>query len=164
MSDLHQPPLKTDAEITIRPAVESDWPELCHIYGEVRREQFPWVDPGSIREHDLYADAAGEAVHVLCHQGFPVGFVSVWEPDRFIHHLYLARDFQGRGLGGLLLDFAVSTQPGTFRLKCVEENHRAARFYQRKGWTVVEIGQSAEGVFLLMESPKKAVENGKWLD
>ena len=80
-------------------AQPADWPELERIYRETRLARFDWMRPERIEASTLARDAEGEAVYVAREAGRVSGFVSVWSPDRFVHHLYVdaARDFYLRG-------------------------------------------------------------------
>lgn len=142
----------------IRSVTDADWESISEIYNSVRREQFPWISHGAINADDVLRDTDGEDVHVGFEGEQLVGFVSVWRPDSFIHHLFVALPFQGHGVGEQLLRFACDTYPSPLRLKCVKVNERAVRFYDRNRWIVVDEGTSEDGVFLLMEysKPNKA--------
>jgi GNAT superfamily N-acetyltransferase len=126
-----------------------EWPELERIYRETRLARFVWLRPARISASTLKHDAEG--IYVAREAGRPVGFVSVWAQDAFVHHLYVDRGRQGRGTGSALLDFASARHPGTLRLKCVEQNHAAREFYLRRGWRVIDRGRSEDGDYLLME-------------
>lgn len=140
----------------IAPATAADWPELNRIYRDVRRRHFHWLPAERIGPNDLDRDAAGEVVHVAREAGAILGFISVWAPDRFIHHLYIDTARQSRGAGSRLLDFALRSYPAPLRLKCVAQNERARRFYLHRGWSVIGGGLSEDGNYLLLESPAVA--------
>lgn len=87
----------------------------------------------------------GEGVHVAVSGGTPVGFVSVWPADRFIHHLYVLPRYQGNGVGSALLRTCETTYGLPLSLKCDTCNERAQRFYRNKGWVSVEKGVGPDG-------------------
>ncbi|HDZ9270902.1 TPA: GNAT family N-acetyltransferase, partial [Vibrio cholerae] len=60
--------------------------------------------------------------------GNVVGFISIWEPDNFVHHLYLATEYQGQGVGSMLLNCA-KMKYGNLSLKCMVQNQKALNFY-----------------------------------
>ncbi len=132
-------------------AQPADWPELERIYRETRLARFDWMRPERIEASTLARDAEGEAVYVAREAGRVSGFVSVWAPDRFVHHLYVDAARQRLGVGAALLEFAARRHPGALRLKCVERNQAARDFYLRGGWRVIDRGQSDDGDYLLME-------------
>ena len=67
--------------------------------------------------------------------GDPVGVAAVdWE---WLHGFYVVPREWGRGVAPLLHDAAVAIIAegnDEARLWCLEENHRARRFYERRGW------------------------------
>ena len=56
-----------------------------------------------------------------------------------LDHLYVAPQLQGRGLGTLLLDAAKEESAGRLRLHVFQRNLSARRFYQRRGFSLVEL-------------------------
>lgn len=137
----------------IRPATPDDEPALSRIYNEVRRAQFPWVDAAGISEGDFKRDSEDEEVFVEELDGVVLGFIAIWVPDSFVHHLFVALEHQGRGTGGRLLEFAQRRYAWPLHLKCVEANERALAFYKKRGGVVLDRGTSHEGEYLLMEMP-----------
>jgi GNAT superfamily N-acetyltransferase len=109
--------------------------------------------PGAVKARaDFLRDTEGEALFVAVgNNGDPHGFISVWEPEAFIHHLYVRQDSRGRGVGGLLMEFVRDRIPMPWRLKCVRANARAIAFYLGRGWVEVGSGIGDEGPFALME-------------
>ena len=63
-----------------------------------------------------------------------IGFVSVWLPENFIHHLYVQPEYQGIGAGPGLLNHVVSSNPDPWKLKCSERNVKDRAFYRCLGW------------------------------
>ena len=64
-----------------------------------------------------------------------MGFVSVWQPENFIHHLYTAQTHRGHGVGTALIN-EVRKRLGTpLGLKCGANNIKAQKFYENAGWT-----------------------------
>jgi ribosomal protein S18 acetylase RimI-like enzyme len=53
---------------------------------------------------------------------------------RYLDQLFVAPDYQGRGLGRRLLAFTHQHLPDEIRLRCVRENDRAWRWYEREGF------------------------------
>jgi len=129
-----------------------DWPDLERIYRETRRACFCWMSPERIESARLAEDAAGEVLYVARDEAGRVrGFVSVWAPDRFVHHLFVDLAERGRGVGSALLAFAAECHPGALRLKCAEGNLAARAFYLARGWRVIDRGRAEDGDYLLME-------------
>ena len=80
--------------------------------------------------------------HRILVDGVAAGCVATWaEPPHAwrIEHFYLAPAYQGRGLGGAVLQRIVQTAPAdvtTFRVGALKESD-ANRFYQRHGFRQV---------------------------
>jgi ribosomal protein S18 acetylase RimI-like enzyme len=65
------------------------------------------------------------------------GFASV--RSGVLEHLYVAPHLQGRGLGTLLLAAAKEENPRSLRLHVFQRNLSARRFYEGRGFTLVEL-------------------------
>lgn len=119
----------------------------------VRRDAGPLRGNSSLAPDDFDRETAGESVLVACDQAQVVGFVSVWTPDHFIHHLHVDPAFQRQGVGRELLR-SLPGWPGTsYRLKCLTANGPALAFYAANGFTQVGEGAAGRERFLLLESP-----------
>ncbi len=55
-------------------------------------------------------------------------------PLKYLDQLFVAPQYQGRGLGSGLLAFARQQLPDEIHLRCVRENERAWRWYEREGF------------------------------
>jgi GNAT superfamily N-acetyltransferase len=105
---------------------------------ETRRAEWEgWLAEGGDRRHTLLAERSGE----------PVAFCTLRMPSRDpgegpevaeIPALYAHPEAIGAGVGTVLLEVAVERLRGRgFResiLWMLEGNHRAAAFYERRGW------------------------------
>jgi ribosomal protein S18 acetylase RimI-like enzyme len=65
------------------------------------------------------------------------GFASVH--NGVLEHLYVLPRLQGQGLGTLLLVAARHENPSGLRLHVFQRNRAARRFYQRRGFKLVEL-------------------------
>ncbi|MDB6135168.1 MAG: family acetyltransferase [Verrucomicrobiales bacterium] len=92
--------------IIIRPATPADLPVLAGIFLSSRQHAFPWEDASSFQTGDFDAQREGEVIRLAedASTGQPLGFISVWTPERFIHHLFVDPDRLGQGVGRRLLD------------------------------------------------------------
>jgi GNAT superfamily N-acetyltransferase len=81
----------------------------------------------------------------------PEGFVSVWEPDAFIHHLYVRNGSRGKGIATKLLNSLANQLPKPWRLKCVRANAAAIAFYLGHGWLEVSSGVGEDGPYAVLE-------------
>jgi len=55
-------------------------------------------------------------------------------PMRYLDQLFVAPQYQGRSLGRGLLAFTRQQLPDEIHLRCVRENERAWRWYEREGF------------------------------
>jgi len=111
-----------------------------------------WMSEAMKARADFDRDTEGERLFVVECGGEVLGFVSVWEPDSFIHLLFVQPESRGCGVGSLLLDQLQTHVPPPWRLKCTAANEHARQFYLSRGWNPVEIGgESAEEKYWLME-------------
>lgn len=126
----------------IRPMQSCQRPALRRFYHELRRRHFVWRDAAELASADFDRDTADEMVLVASgEQGELLGFVSLWQADSFVHHLYIADAARGQGIGRALLAAAGLFCREAPTLKCDAANLEALAFYRRLGWQ-----QSGEGV------------------
>lgn len=93
-----------------------------------------------------------EMVIVCCREdGAVLGFISVYEVESFIHHLYVAPNCQGQGVGTALLHSLEAWLPMPWHLKCVERNENALAFYASQGWIEENRAQGPEGAYVLLK-------------
>lgn len=137
--------------IIIRPSAAEDIQELKQIFLEARQSTFTWAEPGAFQLDDFERETYGEKILVAVTEDSIAGFISLWEYDHFIHHLYIRNDLQGKGIGSALLDAAVSTVGYPLRLKCLERNTKALSFYQKKGFVAKGKGMAELGVYFRLE-------------
>ncbi|WP_349918791.1 GNAT family N-acetyltransferase [Aeromonas veronii] len=118
----------------IRAMRAADTPVLAQLFLKGRRQTFEWVEPSLFRLEDFTEQTRGERIWVAEKGGSPCGFVSIWEQDSFVHHLYVSADWHGQGVGRALLaeGLAGSRQPAS--LKVATRNTTALAFYHRLGW------------------------------
>lgn len=140
-------------KITIRDAVPADMPALRELFLHSRRGTFVWEPAGSFQLADFEAQTEGELLRVAEDDGGRLaGFVSVWEPDNFIHHLHVYRPHHRSGVGRALLH-ALPGWPATrYRLKCLCANAPALAFYAACGFVEIGTGSAEDGEYLLLES------------
>ncbi|HKE50210.1 MAG TPA: GNAT family N-acetyltransferase [Actinomycetes bacterium] len=125
--------------ITLRAGRLSDAAALATIHVESRTAAMPWL-PVLQPLDDVVAYMAGT---VLVHQqvwvaeanGEPVGFAAVG--GDMLNHLYIAPEWQGRGVGGALLEAARSGRD-RLELWVFQRNRRARTFYERRGFVLVK--------------------------
>lgn len=138
--------------VKIRPYHTDDTEYLKELYLRVRIETFYWEDPKRFDLEDLEKDTPEEEIMIAEIDGAVAGFISVWPPESFVHHLYIDKTFRGKGIGRLLLDDALKKYPRPLKLKCPIQNDPAIQFYKKLGWEVLEEAMGAFGPYYLMQS------------
>ncbi len=111
-----------------------------------------WLPPKERSNTDFTKVSEGETV-VVCYssEGDILGFVSVYEPESFIHHLYIAPTYQGQGVGTALLHSLEAWVPMPWHLKCVERNENALAYYFSQGWVEETRAEGPEGTYVLLK-------------
>jgi len=133
----------------VRPFEERDRLALETIYRECRSEA-TWLP--SAHESSFARDTDGEALLVAVgSKDEPEGFVSVWEPEAFIHHLYVRNESRRKGIATQLLDSLATRLPKPWKLKCVRANDVALAFYLAHGWLEVSSGIGEDGPYAVLE-------------
>ncbi|MDF9620146.1 GNAT family N-acetyltransferase [Pseudomonas entomophila] len=127
---------------------------MRELFLHSRQVTFTWQQSEQFQLMDFDAQTEGEQILLAEIDGLCVGFISVWVPDHFIHHLYIAASHARQGIGRALLA-ALPGWPGTcYRLKCLVRNEGALAFYDACGFTEVDAGTGEEGDYLLLQSPR----------
>lgn len=130
---------------------KSDYDTLRNLFLKERQNTFYWLDPLEFQLKDFDRYTKGEVILVAIIDNIPVGFISIWMKDNFIHHLYIDQNHQGKGIGTQLLKAAIKKTKLPITLKCLENNTKAVEFYLRKGFFATERGQSEHGGYILFE-------------
>jgi len=71
--------------MNIQVFIESNRCELRKIYLESRKQVFNWQNSKLFTLNDFDRDTEGEAIWVATDNNGPIGFISVWKPNNFIH-------------------------------------------------------------------------------
>jgi ribosomal protein S18 acetylase RimI-like enzyme len=72
-----------------------------------------------------------------------VGFLMIIKSDQWLDQLFVDVDFQGQGVGAILLNHAKTLSPTGLRLTTLQQNTKACRFYEHHGFTAVKLGVNA---------------------
>ena len=140
------------ATLHIRPYTPADAEACVGIFDRAWHAGHPYA-PRKIDLAILEAETKDETILVGESDGSIVGFVSVYLPQSFVHHLYVDSALQGRGFGAALLERAVTLAGGSASLKCQTRNDSALSFYRRLGWIEVTAGTGEFGPWVAMRSP-----------
>lgn len=105
---------------------------------ELQREKghFFYEDRDYFRSHVLPSND----VWVVEINQRPVGFMAMHHD--FIDHLYIDPDYQRRGIGKALLDFARQRSPEHVWLYTLQANVNARAFYEKNGFVAEKLGVS----------------------
>ncbi len=128
-------------EVSVRELVEADRETLRRVHVAARDATFVWARPGAHWLKDFDKNTAGERVLVAVCSGVPLGFAAIWEPDSFLHSLFVDPDFQRRGVGGALLAACEKYFSQAPTLKYIKASESVQRFYLSQGWRVIGQGQ-----------------------
>ena len=146
--------------LSIRPATEADASRIASIHVRSKRTAYrafmpaDYLDSLDQDDHRLHrwqpyfaARQDENRAWIAFVRGIPAGFVALERVPHaeatpagylLLHHLHMAPEFRGRGIGGALLRTAVEDArrrkaPG-MALWTHEENAAARAFYERAGW------------------------------
>lgn len=137
-------------EILIRKFSKTDIEELSKLYLCVRRDTFSWMDTDAFTIADFVKDTRDEDIWVAEIEGAIAGFISVWLPDSFVHHLYIYKRYQSKGIGRALLKEAEKNAAAPLTLKCLARNVDAFKFYLNLGWQIKAKEVNETGDYYLM--------------
>jgi GNAT superfamily N-acetyltransferase len=101
---------------------------LAHPEVDIRR----WIRDVVVGRDETWVAEADEGI---------VGFLTL--TDDMLDQLYVAPAWQGRGIGDRLVAFAKTRRPEGLDLYTFQVNERARRFYERRGFQPVALGDGS---------------------
>jgi ribosomal protein S18 acetylase RimI-like enzyme len=126
------------ADLTIRPARAEEHDEIARVWME------SWVSTGlteasnfllaNLRARVRHEIERGWSLFVADDQGRIAAMLALHLPDRYLDQLFVAPQYQGRSVGRKLLAFTRTHLPDEIWLRCVRENEKAWRWYEREGF------------------------------
>jgi len=126
----------TAANFHIRKFIEADRDALKHVYLESRSITFYWMRKSRFEWDDFEADTIGESIWVAEVDGVIAGFMGLWMPGNFVHHLYIDKSYHRMGIGKALLHKASEVCQVPITLKCLIQNKKAFNFYSSLGFRI----------------------------
>ena len=109
-------------------------PEACFVSAQMTSQKFETL----IKEEKLYLALLGDVI---------TGFISIWPPERFIHHLYILPESQSQGIAQALIQKCLHLHGRPLSLKSLDANNRACAFYENNGWACEDTGLGVDGPY-----------------
>ena len=122
----------------IRLAQVDEYDEVARVWME------SWVSTGFGTASDLLlaqlrarisAEVAnGWSLYVAADNGRLAAMLALHVPNKHLDQLFVAPEYHGRNIGRMLLAFTRAQMPDEIWLRCVRENEKAWRWYERDGF------------------------------
>lgn len=126
------------SDLTIRPARADEHDAIARVWMN------SWVSTGLDRASDALLSAlrarisrgveSGWSLFVADDDGSIAAMLALHLPKMYLDQLFVAPQYQGRSLGRRLLAFTRRHLPDEIWLRCVSENEKAWRWYEREGF------------------------------
>jgi ribosomal protein S18 acetylase RimI-like enzyme len=123
---------------TIRRALAEEYDEVARVWMD------SWVSTGlaeasgfllaNLRARIRQEIEKGWSLFVAADGGKLAAMLALNLPERYLDQLFVAPEYQGRSLGRQLLAFTRTQMPNEIVLRCVRENEKAWRWYEREGF------------------------------
>ena len=123
---------------TIRPARSDEYDEIARVWMN------SWASTGlEDASHFLLAKLRaripmemekGWSLFVADDGGKLAAMLALHLPNKYLDQLFVAPEYQGKNLGRTLLAFTRQQLPDGIWLRCVRENEKAWRWYEREGF------------------------------
>src|SRR5580704_17150539 len=103
----------------------------------------------------------GWSLFVADDDGVLAAMLALHLPRRYLDQLFVAPEYQGRSLGRTLLAFTREHLPDEIRLRCIRENEKAWRWYEREGFVFETEKTDPTNGFVLKYYRWKKQENSR---
>jgi ribosomal protein S18 acetylase RimI-like enzyme len=124
--------------LLIRPARIDEYDEVARVWMN------SWVSTGiedaspfllaKLRARVPMEIEKGWSLYVADDDGTLAAMLALHMSERYLDQLFVAPEYQGQNLGRQLLAFTRSQLPDEIWLRCVRENDKAWRWYEREGF------------------------------
>lgn len=139
------------AAFAIRRLRPEELTEAAALYERVATATLHWMPAGAHTAAGFVKQAEDEAVFVAVAGRRIVGIAALYEPDSFLHSLYVDDEWQGRGVGTALLAAAAEAAAGPLSLKVEVRNGRARAFYAGHGFAAREYGEADGSAWIRLQ-------------
>lgn len=122
----------------IRPARTDEYDAIARVWMN------SWVSTGlaeaspfllaQLRARIALETENGWNLYVADDGGVLAAMLALHLPKKYLDQLFVAPEYQGRSLGRTLLAFTRQHLPHEIELRCVRENEKAWRWYEREGF------------------------------
>ena len=133
-------------QIQIIEKKNKDYFDISVVYNAVRM-QLPFLT----KINDFEEVLNGEIIYEVFVDNRLIAFTSLWEPDNFIHYLFVHPNFQGKQIGSQMIDHIVQIHGTPVGLKCLSRNTKAIHFYRKNGFYEKYRGSSDDGEYIYFE-------------
>jgi ribosomal protein S18 acetylase RimI-like enzyme len=123
---------------TIRPARPNEYDEIARVWmngfcstGLEAPSNFLLA---TLRARVPLEVEKGWSLFVADDDGAIAAMLAMHLPKRYLDQLFVAPEYQGRSLGRTLLAFTREHLPDEIELRCIRENEKAWRWYEREGF------------------------------
>ena len=126
------------SDLIIRPARTEEYDEIGRVWME------SWVSPGlaetsefllaNLRARIRREIEDGWSLFVADDNGTIAAMLALHLPKLYLDMLFVGPTYQGQSLGRKLLAFTRTQMPDEIFLRCVRENEKAWRWYEREGF------------------------------
>ena len=125
-------------QVIIRPARSDEYDQVARVWMD------SWVSTGLEDASDSLLEklrarvpmevGKGWSLYVADDSGVLAAMLALHVPECYLDQLFVAPEYQGNSLGRRLLAFTRQHLPNQIWLRCVRENEKAWRWYEREGF------------------------------
>ena len=128
----------------VRKCKPDELPEVRKLFEAVFENTFPGHIP-------VFEEAThGEEIYVALLNDNIVGFASIWEPDHFIHYLFVSPNARRKKIGSTIVSSLAEIYGVPLSLKCLVKNKVGMAFYRATGWQKAANGSCDDGDYELL--------------